>query len=147
MQIFRKTRGRPAIYIGQTLMKFRRGFTFLWEKPYHGPVLYSPHFNEMAEYLSGLASSEMNYREKLPNNLVLDSLINNDILYGMLKINWKPPTLPLKSKTIIISSWPWLDQLCYYQMHIKYATYLGFVSLSPANRLLAKPRVYNCIST
>ena len=32
----------------------------------------------------------MNGHEKLPNNLVLDSLLSRDILYGMLKTYWKP---------------------------------------------------------
>ena len=32
----------------------------------------------------------MSGREMLPNNLVLYSLLNNDILYGMLKTYWKP---------------------------------------------------------
>ena len=48
-------------------------------------------------FLNGLATWNrhdlilcMNGHEKLPNNLVLDSLLSRDILYGMLKTYWKP---------------------------------------------------------
>ena len=46
----RITQNRPAINIVQALMDIRCALTFLWDKPYRGPVLYSLHFDEMVDF-------------------------------------------------------------------------------------------------
>ena len=89
--------GRRALCIGHQLNNTRCAFIFHWEKSYNGPVLYSFHFDEMTGFCLLIAVACriwnrndlilcMDGREMLHNKLVLCSLLNRDISYGMLEL-------------------------------------------------------------